>query len=144
MNQKLISILDDFPGLEGVLKSLDDAWPIDSGKVVRGGDIIKEILGRISRGSPANSPFNVFPGGVPGDCHNLLLVGIGTPDVELEKALDQALRHVGIRCPGTTRTVIFYAMWWSGKQWAARRSEFQKLGIVCGLMMPFHDGVRLR
>ncbi len=144
MNQGLSSILRNYPGLESTLDSLDEQFPVEAGTVLRGRKIIERILEGGRLGTPATSPINVFPGGVPGHCREILLVAIGTVEAELKSGLEEALNHVGIDCRGTTRTVLFYAMWWSGKEWAVRRARFQKLGIDCWLRMPFQDFVKLR
>lgn len=95
-----------------------------------------------SRQSDDRAINTIPPGSQDVGCQELLLVTIGTGQAELAKGLDDALIHIFADCP-RTRIVIFYALRWSDKEWAARRRRFQNGGIYCALQMGSHELVEL-
>ena len=131
--QELQSTLD---GLAESFHGLEE----DSATFRTGDAIIKNCLQSGGAGS-----VNVIPGGVPGDCHSVLLVAFGSDESTptLRNRLGDAVEHVSVWCK-STRLVVFYAGWWSAIEWSRKRETFQKLGVPCVLMMPFTEPQQLR
>ena len=95
-----------------------------------------EVSGEITGGDPK----------VEGDllaCKNELVVMIGSLDDPKQRVLE-AIEHLAVKCPGVTKTVVFYALTWSSLVWARHRDSFTRLQVECWLKMPFHDLASLR
>lgn len=82
----------------------------------------------------AREPFNVIPGGTPGDCRRLLVVMSAAADLEtLERLVGQAGEHVQGRCKNVTREVLFWAPAWDVRAWAPRRKTFSGVAVALKL-----------
>jgi hypothetical protein len=76
-----------------------------------------------------DSQINIYPGGIPGRCHDTLLVVIGEND-DVEKNVLQAVEHVSAKCRGITTNVIFWAVWWSSFHWPDHKASFRGINVV--------------
>lgn len=73
--------------------------------------------------------FNVIPGGVPGGCHETLVVAIGHRD-DVEKRILQALAHVNIICKDRTKYIVFWAVVWDTLAWKKYREGFKNVTTI--------------
>ncbi len=96
-------------------------------KMGTGRAILKQMPERM-----LNDRINVFPGGVPGTCHETLLVAIGCND-DVENSILHAVEHIGVRCRGITTNVLFWAASWNAASWIRHRDSFQNVTAVLKL-----------
>ena len=76
---------------------------------------------------------NVIPGGVIGNCHDILVVAIGSGCQEnVEVRILEAIEHIWVKCPKTTY-VIFATAKWDVLAWAKHAKSFRS--ISCTLKM---------
>lgn len=90
----------------------------------RGETLVKETLSSVSHS------VNVIPGGVPGPCHRILIVVIGSSGNEdVEKRILEAVEHVFAKCR-ETRFVIFWAAQWIGTAWMRHADSFRNVESI--------------
>jgi len=94
----------------------------------------ESIIGNLFPGRDGlNNNVNVIPGGVPGKCHDILVVGIGSNSQEnAEVRILEAVEHIWVKCPKTTH-VLFVAAKWDASAWAKHANSFRS--ISCTLKM---------
>lgn len=75
---------------------------------------------------------NVIPSDNPGSCQSTLLVIIGAKDSDrtIDNRILEAIEHIYVKCPGITRSVVFWAAKWNSQVWSKRNSSFRKVTVV--------------
>lgn len=97
--------------------------------VVKYGEKMVGVL--IGENNTLLDPVNTLPRGIPSTCRPVLLVAVGSRVYEdVEKRILQAIAHVYAACPGTTKTVIFWAAKWNGVPWLKYRNYFKSTMVV--------------
>lgn len=119
---------DDLPAtlrnLEGSLSQFEPKEEDDWDGWETGEDIIREMEERTQWSS--HNWINIIPGRVPDECHDTLLVVVGTKekDLKLENRILEALKHVSVECRGKTNNILFWAGNWNSRVWSKHANAF--------------------
>ncbi|MEM2637423.1 MAG: hypothetical protein QXL15_03630 [Candidatus Korarchaeota archaeon] len=85
---------------------------------------------------------NVIPPiGYPSTCKEILFVAIGNMD-NVRLRILEAIEHIHVKCKGTTKYVIFYAVKWDQREWLRHSTSFNEVSTV--LKIPFCKPILLK